>query len=134
MWNGLLAGTVYTINIDRIFLDFQVLGGLNVAYLPQQKLIYENPANNWFYLDRNTSTTSFSYGLLAGTALRFPVTDRLNLRAGIDYYRSRASTPYEQLRVSKQGATVVTEKLGNGSALVPIEMFSGSIGFVYYLN
>jgi hypothetical protein len=134
MWNGLLAGPVYTINLDRIYWDFQLLGGLNVAYLPQQKLIYEKPANNWYYLDRNTSTTSFSYGLLAGTAFRFPVTNRLNLRVGVDYYRSRANVSYEQIRVSKQGETVVTEQLGKGSASVPIEMISGNIGFVYYLN
>jgi len=134
MWNGLLAGPVYTINFNRIYWDFQLMGGLNVTYLPQQKLLYEKPANNWFYLDRNTSSTSFSYGLLAGSALRFPVSDRINLQVGVDYYRSKASVPYEQIRVSKQGETVVTEKLGNGSASVPIEMFSGSIGLVYYLN
>jgi hypothetical protein len=107
---------------------------LNVAYLPQQKLLYEKTVNNWFYLDRNTTSTSFSYGLLAGTAFRFPVSDRLNLRVGVDYYRSKASISYEQIRVTKQGETVVTEKLGNGSGSVPIETISGSIGFVYYLN
>ena len=134
MWNGLLAGPVYTVNINRIYWDFQLMGGLNVAYLPQQKLSYEKPADNWFYLDRNTTSTSISYGLLAGTAFRFPVTERLNLRVGFDYYRSRASVPYEQIRVSKAGETVVTEKLGSGSTTVPIEMISASVGFVYYLN
>ena len=134
MWNALLAGPVYTINFDRVYWDFQVLGGMNVAYLPQQKLLYEKPANNWFYLDKNTSTINVSYGLLAGTALRFPVTERINLRVGIDYYRSNAKVQYEQIRVSKQETTILTEKLGNGSADVPIEMISGTIGFVYYLN
>lgn len=134
MWNALLAGPVYTINFDRIFWDFQLLGGMNVAYLPQQKLLYEKPTNNWYYLDRNTSTTSVSYGLLAGTAFRFPVTDRLNLRVGVDYFRSKANVPYEQIRVSKQGETVVTENLKSGSASVPIETISATIGFVYYLN
>ena len=134
MWNALLAGPVYTISFDRIYWDFQLLGGLNVAYLPQQKMLYEKPANNWFYLDRNTSTTSVSYGLLAGTAFRFPVTDRFNLRVGVDYYRSKANVPYEQIRVSKQGETVNTENLGKGTAANPIEMISATIGFVYYLN
>ena len=134
MWNALLAGPVYTINFDRIYLDFQVLGGMNVAYLPQQKLLYEKPANNWFYLDRNTSTTNVSYGLLAGTAFRFPITDRINLRVGIDYYRSKARIQYEQIRVTNQGATTLTEPLANGNSIVPIEIFSASVGFVYYLN
>lgn len=134
MWNALLAGPVFSINFDRVFWDFQVLGGMNVTYLPQQKLLYEKPANNWFYLDRNTSTTNVSYGLLAGTAFRFPVSDRINLRVGIDYYRSKATINYEQIKVSRQGDTVLTEKLGNGSTNIPIEMISGSIGFVFYLN
>ncbi len=134
MSNAIMAGPVYTISFDRIYWDFQLLGGLNVGYLPQQKLLYNNPSNNWFYLDRNTSTTSFSYGLQAGTALRFPVTDRLNLRVGIDYYQSQAKVPYEQIRVTKVGETVTTENLGQGSSTIPIQLLSGSIGFVYYLN
>jgi len=135
MWNAVLAGPVYTINFDRIFWDFQVLGGMNVTYLPQQKLLYEKPANSWLYLDRNTSTINVSYGLLAGTAVRFPVTNRINLRVGVDYYHSQASVPYEQIRVTKLGTTEqTTEKLGSGSATVPIDMLSATIGFVYYLN
>jgi len=134
MLNALLAGPVYTINFGRIFWDFQLLAGMNMAYLPQQKLLYEKPANNWFYLDRNTSTTNVSYGLQAGTAFRFPVSDRINLRVGVDYYRSKANVRYEQIKVSKQGETVVTEKLGGGNTNIPIATISGSIGFVYYLN
>lgn len=134
MWNALLAGPVYTISFNRIYWDFQLLGGMNVAYLPQQKLQYENPANNWYYLDSNTTATNVSYGIQAGTAFRFPISDRLNLKVGVDYYRSAARVKYEQTKVSKQGDTVVTEQLGSGSALVPIEMISCSIGLVYYLN
>ena len=134
MLNAMLTGPVYTINFDRVFWDFQILGGMNVAYLPQQKLLYEKPANNWFYLDRNTSTTNISFGLLAGTAFRFPVSDRINLRVGVDYYRSKATIKYEQIKVSKQGETVLTEKLGSGKTEIPIELISGTIGFVYYLN
>jgi hypothetical protein len=134
MWNALLVGPVYTIRFDRIFWDFQLLGGMNVAYLPQQKLSYDKPANNWYYLDRNTTTTNVSYGLGAGTAFRFPVADRLNLKVGVDYYRSNATIKYQQIKVTQQGQTVVTQILGGGETKNPIEMFSGSIGFVYYLN
>ena len=134
MWNSLLAGPVYTINFDRVYWDFQVLGGMNVTYLPQQKLLFAKPTNNWYYLDRNTSSTSVLYGLSAGTAFRFPVTDRINLRVGVDYYRSKAKVQYEQIRVTKQEATTLTEILGNGSSFIPIEMLSATIGFVYYLN
>lgn len=135
MWNALLVGPVYTISFDRIYWDLQILGGMNVTYLPQQKLLYEKPTNNWFYLDRNTTTTNVSVGLLAGTAVRFPVTDRINLRVGIEYYRSKATVPYEQIRVTRLGTTEqTTVKLDDGSVSVPIEMLSATVGFVYYLN
>jgi len=134
MWNSLLAGPVYTISFDRVFWDFQVLGGMNVIYLPQQKLSYNKPANDWSYLDSNTTTTNISYGLLAGTAFRFPVTSRINLKVGFDYFRSRAKIQFEQNKFTQQGQTLVTEKLGGGSVVIPIEMMTATIGFVYYLN
>jgi len=134
MWNALLVGPVFTIKFDRIFWDFQLLGGMNVAYLPQQKLSYDMPANNWYYLDKNTTTTSVALGMMAGTAFRFPVTDRLNLKVGVDYYCSSAMVKYEQIKVSQQGQTILTQILGSGEMKNPIEMISGSIGFVYYLK
>lgn len=134
MWNALLAGPVYSINLGRVFWDFQLLAGMNVAYLPQQKLSYVNPANDFTYLDSNTATTNVSYGILAGTAFRFPVSDHLNLKLGLDYYWSGARVQYNQIKVSKQGDTYVTEKLGSGSTLIPIKMVTGTIGVVYYLN
>jgi len=134
MWNALLAGPVYTISFDRAFWDFQILGGMNVTHLPQQKLTYENPADIWYYIDRSTSSTNVSYGLLVGTAFRFPVSDRVNLRVGVDYYQSKANVPYEQVMVTKEGETLLTEKLESGSASIPIKMLSATIGFVYYME
>jgi hypothetical protein len=134
VWNGLLVGPVYTITFEKIFWDFQVLGGLNVTYLPQQKLIYENPANNWLYLHHNLNSISFSYGLLGGTAVRFPVSDKVYLRLGIDYYNTRASVRYEEIKVTNQGSTVNIDQLKKGTSIVPIQNISGTIGFVYYLN
>ncbi len=134
MWNAVLAGPVYTVNFNRIYWDFQLLGGMNVTYLPQQKLLFEKPANDWYYVDRNTTNTNVSYGVLAGTAFRFPVADRINLKVAVDYYHSKAQVQYEQFKVSKQGETIITENLGKGSATIPIETVTGSIGFVYYFN
>jgi hypothetical protein len=134
VWNGILAGPVYTIPIKKIFWDFQVMGGLNVAYLPQQKLIYENPTNNWLYIHQNLNTINVSYGLLAGTAFRFPVSDKIYLRLGVDYYNSRATVKYEEIKVTNEGSTSHTDQLGAGTSVVPIENISATIGFVYYLN
>lgn len=132
--NGLLIGTVYTITFDKFLWDIQALGGLNVAYLPQEKLLYQNPANNWIYLHRNTNSVSFSYGLLAGTALRFPISEKVYLRVGFDYYNSRATINYEEQKVTKDESAIHVDQLGAGKSVVPIETISGTIGFVYYLN
>lgn len=134
VWNGLLIGPVYTLTINNVYWDFQVLGGLNVTYLPQQKLIYENPANNWLYIHHNLNTVNFSYGLLAGTAFRFPVSDKIYLRVGLDYYNTRASIRYEEIKITNEGNTSHTDQLGAGTSVVPVENISGTIGFVYYLN
>jgi hypothetical protein len=131
--NAMLFGPVYTINFEHSYWDFQVLGGMNVAYLPQQKLLYEKPSNNWYYMDRNTSSVNVAFSMMACTALRFPLSDRINLKVGVDYSLSKASIKYEQIRVTKQGETVLTEILGNGKSVIPIELLSAKIGFVYYL-
>lgn len=133
MTNSMVFGPVFSINFNKFYWDFQALGGMNVAYLPQAKLTYENPVNNWSYIQRNTTSTSVSYGLVAGTALRFAITENVNLRLSVDYFYSQATVKYEELRVTKDGATSKTEILNSGSTLNPIQSISGTIGFVYYL-
>lgn len=134
MWNALLVGPVFTVKLNRIFWDIQLLGGMNVGYLPQQKFSFNKPTNGWYYLDSNTTTTSISLGVIGGSDFRFPVTNRMNLKIGVDYYRSGAMVKYEQTKVTQQGQTTVTQTLGGGETKIPIEMLTGSIGLVYYLN
>ena len=134
LWNSLMIGPVYSFNFDKVFWDFQLLGGMNVTYLPQQKMLFEKPANNWFYLDRNTTSSSVSYGLMAGTSLRFPISDRVNLKVGFDYFQSKAQIKYEQFKVTKTGDTQTVQIFNTGSYSIPIKMISGTIGFVYYLD
>ena len=134
MSNALLGGPVYTSNFGRAYLDFQILGGVNVTYLPQQKLQYNNPSNQWYYLDQNKNSTDVSWGVLAGSAFRFPVSPRLNLKVGVNYFRSNATIQYQQIQYSELASPVMTQTLGSGSNAIPIQMFTGTIGFVYYLN
>jgi hypothetical protein len=134
VYNGLLAGPVYTITFSKFLWDFQALVGMNVAYLPQQKLLYQNPSNNWLYIHHNLNTVNVSYGLLAGTAVRFPISDKIYLRLGIDYYNSRASLKYENIRVTQDGTITNIDHLNTGKYTVPIQNISSTIGFVYYLN
>ena len=129
---ALLVGPVYTLTLGRAFLDFQLQGGVNVTYLPQQKLQYNNPADQWLYLDKNSNSTAVTLGVLAGTAFRFPVTPRINLKVGLDYFRSGANLQYQQVRIYEP--TGVSTPLGSGSNTIPIQMITGTIGLVYYLN
>lgn len=140
MWNAFLVGPSYTITLGRLYWDLQLLGGMNLTYLPQQKLQYNpynadqtNP-NKWYYSDQNTSSTNLGMGFLAGTAFRFPLSERLNLKVGANYYFSSAKVKYQQTRISQQAETAVTEVLGSGNYSIPIKMITGTIGFVYYLN
>lgn len=134
VWNGVLAGPVYTVIFKKLLWDFQILGGLNITYLPQQKLIYENPANNWIYIHHNLDRVSLSYGVLAGTAFRFPVADKIFLRLGLDYYNSQASVRFEEIKITNEGTSIHTDQLKAGKSLVPVENISGTIGIIYYLN
>ena len=140
MQNAFLFGPVFTVNLGRFYWDLQLLGGLNLTYLPQQKLLY-NAYNNdqtnpqrWYYQDKNTTSTDLAWGILGGTAFRFPISEHLNLKLGVDYYLSSARIKYEQTRVSQQADAVVTETLGSGTNTIQIRMITGTIGFVYYLN
>jgi hypothetical protein len=134
MWNALLGGPVFTLNLGRFYWDLQLLSGLNLTYLPQQKLQYNDPANKWYYLDKNATTMNSSFGLLAGTAFRFPISQQLNLKLGLDYYISDATISYQQTRISQQADGAITDVLGSASYKIPLRMITGTIGFVYYLN
>ncbi len=133
MSNSLIFGPVFTLNFDRFAWDFQAMAGMNVTYLPNQKLLFKNTVNNWEYLQHNTNSVNVSYGLLAGSALRMKVTEKINLKLAMDFQYSRSKTNYEELKTTKLNNTTTTEQLNSGSTVVPKEAVIGSIGFVYYL-
>lgn len=133
--SNMMVGPKYTINFERVKWDFQALGGVNLTYVPNQQLVYDNPNNEWYYLSRNVDKTSFAFSYLAGTALRFDVNAKLNLRVGVDFYHSQAEITVEELRIDKQlipGNSI--ETLNKHSTTIPIHTLNTSIGFVYYLD
>jgi len=133
MSNSLLFGPVYSINFDRFAWDFHVMTGMMVAYLPNQKLHYKPSTGGWEYLQHNTNSTNISLDLLAGTAFRFKVSEKVQLKLALDYQTSRSNTKYEEVKTTKVNEIITTEILNNGSTLVPKQVVMGSIGFVYYL-
>jgi hypothetical protein len=133
MSNSMVFGPVFSVNFDRLSWDFMVMAGLNVAYLPNQKLLFKNPTANWEYLQHNTKMVDFSPDFLAGTALRMKVTEKVQLKLALDYQSSGSKSPYEEVKTTKLNSSTTTEHLGSGSTFVRKEVIIGSLGFVYYL-
>ncbi len=133
MSNSLIFGPVYTINFDRLAWDFQAMTGMNVTYLPDQKLLFANPAHNWEYLQRNTNTINLSMDFLAGTALRMKVTEKIHLKLSADYQYSQSTNKWEELKSVKENNTITSVQLNRGTTTVIKNAVIGSVGFVYYL-
>ena len=133
MSNSLIFGPVYSLNFDNVSLDFQALTGMHVSYLPNQKLLYKNSSGTWEYLQHNTNSTNVSMDFLAGMALRFKVTDKVQLKVAINYQRAGSTTKYEEVKSTKIGSTITNNVLNSGHAFVTNEVVTPTIGFVYYL-
>jgi hypothetical protein len=131
--NSIVFGPVFTINFDQVAWDFQAMAGMNISYLPNQKLLFKTADNNWEYLQRNTNSVNISYDLLAGTAVRLKVTDKIHLKVGMDFQHSRSKTNFEELKTTNQNSTTTTEQLNSGSNSVSKQVVIASAGFVYYL-
>lgn len=133
MSNSMVFGPVFTINMDRLAWDFQALAGLNVTYLPNQKLLFKPSSGNWEYLQRNTNNISLSMDLLAGTAVRFKATEKLQLKISADYQHSRAKTAFEEVKTTKTNSGTTIDQLNSGDLTIPKQVVMASVGFVYYL-
>ncbi len=133
MSNSLVFGPVFSINFDRFAWDFQALAGMNVTYLPNQKLLYKPSSGSWEYLQHNTNNIHISLDLLAGSAVRFKVTDKLQLKVALDYQQSKSKNSFEEIQTTKVNGSSLVENLNNGSTVVTKQVMIGSVGFVYYL-
>ncbi|HWS00048.1 MAG TPA: hypothetical protein VN249_05490 [Prolixibacteraceae bacterium] len=133
MSNSMLFGPVFTVYINKLSWDFHAMTGMNVTYLPNQKLLYKHSSGSWEYLQHNTNTTNVSMDFLAGTAFRFGVTEKVQLKLAFDCQFSRSNTKYEEIKTTKTNEVITTEILNSGNTLVPKQVVMASIGFVYYL-
>lgn len=132
--NSVFIGPDYTFIFNNLKLDFYAIGGLSVIYLPQTKLIYQNPANNWTYISRNTNSIDYNYGFSTGTSLRYPISERFDLRFGLSYFYTKCMESFEEVRITKTESTTVLQQLSSGSSSVPVNIISASVGLVYYLK
>jgi len=133
MSNSLVFGPVFSLNFDRFAWDFQAMAGMNVTYLPNQKLLYKPSSGSWEYLQHNTNNIHVSLDLLAGSAVRFKVTDKLQLKVALDYQHSKSKNSFEALKTTKTNGSTSVENLNSGTTEVSKQVVIGSVGFVYYL-
>lgn len=133
MSNSILLGPVYSLNFDKFAIDLQVMAGMHVAYLPNQNLLFSNTNNDWDYQQRNTNPLNISLDLLAGSAVRFPITDKIHLKVAVDYQTTRIKNNYEELRMNYLGTSYSVDHLGTGSNNVTKDVLTGTVGFVFYL-
>jgi hypothetical protein len=129
-WGSALFGPKYSIKFNKLFWDFHVLGGPNITHLPKQSLIYDDPEENWFYQDRLIRKSDFSMAWLAGTDIRFAVSNKINLKLGVSYYHTKATMETEQIIVNKDDVDAV-ELLDTNETKIPISTINATIGFVY---
>jgi hypothetical protein len=132
MSNSIVFGPVFSLNFDKLSWDFLLMAGMNVTYLPDQKLLFKPSVGTWEYLQHNTNNTNVSLDLLAGTALRFKVNEKVQLKIAMDYQHSSAKNNYEELKTTKLSSSTTVDKLASGSTNVTKQVVIGSIGFVYY--
>lgn len=133
LWGSVLFGPKYTIGFKKFYLDFHVMGGPNITDLPKQSLIYDDLDNDWFYNDQGTKRTDFSMAWLAGSDIRFAVSEKINLKLGVSYFYTKATLKTEQLKVNKEIGNDI-EQLGSSTSKIPISTINATIGFVYMLD
>lgn len=135
LWGSILVGPRYSINFNTFSWDFQALGGLNVNFVPNQQLIYDNPNNNWFYINHATNQNNLAFAWKAGTDLRFAISPRTNLKVGISYFQSSAKISREEKEMDKgSGSNLTRAIISEESNHHTLSTMNATIGFVYYLD
>lgn len=132
--NSVLVGPDYAFIFNNLKLSFYATGGLSMVYLPQTKLIYQNPANNWMYINQNTNSVDFNLGFSTGASLRYPVSERFDFCLGFNYFNTKCTENFEELKITKAQSTTTTEQLNTGKSSVPVSVISATLGLVYYLK
>ena len=135
LWGSILVGPRYSINFNTFSWDFQALGGVNVNFLPNQQLTYDNPSNDWFYINHATNRNNLQLAWMTGTDLRFAVSPRTNLKIGVSYFQSSAKISSEEKEMEKGTGTNLTRTIiSKENSHYTIATLNATIGFVYYLD
>jgi hypothetical protein len=129
----IMGGLFATIPIDRLSIDFRVLGGIAFCYLPeidygasqydQLTLSY----NNYEWDTYGSRSTSFAYAI--GADLRYRI-HRVSLMLGVDYVAAMPQINTQQQYIDPNGNSTYTPVGGNLS----ISLLSANIGLAYSIR
>ncbi|HXB13479.1 MAG TPA: hypothetical protein VNZ45_15940 [Bacteroidia bacterium] len=129
----IMGGLFATIPIDRLSIDFRVVGGIAFCYLPeidygasqydQLTLSY----NNYEWDTYSSRSTSFAYAI--GADLRYRI-HRISLMLGVDYVAAMPQINTQQQYIDPNGNSTYTPVGGN----LQISILSANIGFAYEIR
>jgi opacity protein-like surface antigen len=85
VWNhvNLMIGPHASIPLDRLSIDFRVLGGMSFVFPPESQLYFATEDDEFRTYRDNKSTVSFGY--MAGTGFRYTSRSNMMLRLMVDY-------------------------------------------------
>lgn len=93
-WNyiNIFLGPQFSIRVtQKFYFDFRALAGLSIVRPPDQELgITYNETEIFSQVDNNKA----SFGLTAGTGIRYDLNSNIALKLGVDYYQARAKFEY----------------------------------------
>ncbi len=129
----ILGGLFATIPIDRLSIDFRLLGGLAFCYLPeidygaseydQVTLSY----NDYEWDTFASRSTSFAYSV--GADIRYRI-HRVSLMLGVDYTAATPTINTQREYIDPNGNSTYTPIGGN----LQISILSANIGFAYEIR
>ena len=135
LWGSIMVGPRYSINFNTLSWDFQAVGGVNVNFIPNQQMVYDNPDNSWYYINHATNRNNLAFAWKAGTALRFAISPRTNLKVGVSYFQSSAKVVREEKEEEKgTGPNLPQTIISEASHHYTLSTFNATVGFVYYLE
>jgi opacity protein-like surface antigen len=84
---SILVGPTYSIPVsDKFSIDLRVLGGYVNTHLAGFQVLYEDYTDNAMSQKKSSGG---GFGLQAGAGLKYSVTDRISIRANVDYFTSK---------------------------------------------
>ncbi len=127
LWNqiALSIGPEITIPTDRWCFDLFTLGGINFVMPPQMSINIESEDETY---TRELKTSTVSYSLDLGIAIRYHLSEKTSVRLHGSYFQSKIEGDIIKTLQEAHNETVITDKFS-----CSIQTLNFGIGVVYRL-